>query len=135
LLTATRRFPSRVIATPFPDRLRLSGTLELAGLDLSVDERRVEAIVRGMERVLHGLGSRPRLETWRGLRPCTPDGLPVIGHVPEADNLVLASGHAMMGLTLAPATGRLVAGLVTGAPAQAELAPFRPDRFRAVLGL
>ena len=126
---------SRVIATPLPGRLRLSGTLELAGLDLSVDERRVEAIVRGMERALPGLGSRPRLETWRGLRPCTPDGLPVIGRAPEAENLVLATGHAMMGLTLAPATARLVAGLVAGVPALDELAPFRPERFRAILGL
>jgi D-amino-acid dehydrogenase len=124
----------RVIATPFPGRLRLSGTLELAGLDLSVDERRVEAVVRGVERVLRGLAARPRLETWRGLRPCTPDGLPVIGPASEAQNLVLATGHAMMGLTLAPATGRLVAGLVTGAPASDELAAFRPDRFRAFLG-
>jgi D-amino-acid dehydrogenase len=64
------------VATPLPGRLRLSGTLELAGLDLSISQRRVEAIRRGGERWFRGLAGRPALETWAGLRPCLPDVSP-----------------------------------------------------------
>ena len=62
-----------------PDRLRLSGTLELAGLDLSISQSRVDTIRRGGDRWFRGLAGRPVLETWAGLRPCLPDGLPAIG--------------------------------------------------------
>jgi D-amino-acid dehydrogenase len=121
---------ARVIATPLSDRLRLSGTFELAGLDLSINVRRVEAIRRAARRLLLGQGSRRVLEVWSGLRPCTPDGLPVIGVPAGLDGLVVATGHAMKGLALAPVTGRLVAELVAGEPPSHDLAPFRPDRFR-----
>jgi D-amino-acid dehydrogenase len=73
------------------------------------------------------------LEVWAGLRPCTPDGLPVIGRPPGVEGLVLATGHAMKGLALAPITARLVAELVTGESPSHDLAPVRPDRFRALL--
>lgn len=124
---------ARAIATPLPGRLRLSGTLELAGLDLRIDERRVEAMRRALARVLRGQAGRRVLDVWAGLRPCTPDGLPVIGYAPGLDGLVLATGHAMKGLALSPITGRLVAQLVTGETPDHDLAPFRPDRFRPLL--
>jgi len=114
------------IATPLPGRLRLSGTLELAGLDLSISQPRVDAIRRGGDRWFHGLAGRPVLETWAGLRPCLPDGLPAIGRLGRA---VVATGHAMKGVSLAPITGRLVAQLVAGEPRDVELAPFDPARF------
>ncbi len=114
------------IATPLADRLRLSGTLELAGLDLSIDERRVAAIRRGGERWFRGLAGRRVLETWAGLRPCLPDGLPAIGRL---GRVVVATGHAVKGISLAPLTGRLVAELVAGEEPSHDLAPFRPDRF------
>ncbi len=123
---------SRVIATPLAGRLRLAGTLELAGLDLSVDQRRVDAIVRAGSSGLSGLSGRRRLEIWRGLRPCSPDGLPIVGRT-EVENVVLATGHGMMGLTLAPVTARLVGEIVTGAAPSHELEPLRPDRFRPLL--
>ncbi len=125
---------TRVIATPLPGRLRLAGTLELAGLDLSVDRRRVDAIVRAGQRGLRGLAGRRVLEVWRGLRPCTPDGLPIVGRAPAYENLTLATGHAMMGLTLAPVTGLLVAELLTGGEPSHDLYPLRPERFQPVLG-
>ena len=121
---------SRVIATPLEGRLRLAGTLELAGLDLSISGKRVEAIRRAGARVLRGQEGRQTLEVWSGLRPCTPDGLPVIGRPAGIDGLVLATGHAMKGLSLAPVTGRLVAEVVTGEPPSHDLAPFSPNRFR-----
>ena len=114
------------IATPLPDRLRLSGTLELAGLDLSISERRVETIRAGGERWFRGLRRRPVLETWAGLRPCLPDGLPAIGRL---GRVVVATGHAMKGVSLAPVTGRLVAQLVAGEQPEHDLVPLRPDRF------
>jgi len=74
------------------------------------------------------------LQVWRGLRPCTPDGLPIVGRPAGLANVVLATGHAMMGLTLAPVTGRLVAELMSGEPPSHELRPLSPDRFRPLLG-
>jgi D-amino-acid dehydrogenase len=67
------------------------------------------------------------------LRPCTPDGLPVIGRPARAPGLILATGHAMKGISLAPVTGRLVSELVAGEPPSHDLAPFSPDRFRPLL--
>ncbi|HZQ65646.1 MAG TPA: FAD-dependent oxidoreductase [Gaiellaceae bacterium] len=114
------------IATPLPDRLRLSGTLELAGLDLTVSPRRVDAIRSGAERWFRGLASRRQVETWAGLRPCLPDGLPAIGRLGRA---VVATGHAMKGVSLAPVTGRLVAQLIAGETPSVDPAPFDPARF------
>jgi D-amino-acid dehydrogenase len=125
---------SRVIATPLPGRLRLAGTLELAGLDESVNRVRVEAIVKAARKGIAGLEGRRVLEVWRGLRPCTPDGLPLVGRTETPDNLVLASGHAMMGLTLAPVTGRLVGEIVAGDEPSHDLRPLRPGRFQPLLG-
>jgi D-amino-acid dehydrogenase len=114
------------IATPLPDRLRLSGTLELAGLDLSVSQSRVDTIRRGGDRWFRGLAGRPVLETWAGLRPCLPDGLPAIGRLGRT---IVATGHAMKGVSLAPITGRLVAQLVSGEEPEVDLAPYDPARF------
>jgi D-amino-acid dehydrogenase len=124
---------TRVILTPLAGRLRLAGTLELSGLDLSVDRRRVQAIVAAAERGMEGVRGRRRLETWRGIRPCSPDGLPIVGRPDGSRNLVLATGHGMMGLTLAPITGRLVAELVGGGPTSVPAEPLSPDRFRSLL--
>jgi D-amino-acid dehydrogenase len=120
---------ARVIATPLPGRLRIAGTLELSGLDLGVDRVRLEAILRASHRVLRLRGHRV-IEIWRGLRPCAPDGLPIIGRPPGHDTVVLATGHAMMGLTLAPVTGRLVAEIVSGETPSHDVTALRPDRFR-----
>jgi D-amino-acid dehydrogenase len=126
---------SWAIATPLPGRLRLAGTLELAGLDLTIDRLRAEAVRQGGERGLRGLEGRRVMDVWAGLRPCTPDGLPVIGTPEEVPGMVLATGHAMKGLSLAPATARLVGELVAGEPPSHDLTPFRPDRFRPLLPL
>jgi D-amino-acid dehydrogenase len=125
---------AHVIATPLPDRLRLSGTLELAGLDTSISRVRVDAIRRAAARLLAIDDDRPELETWAGLRPCTPDGLPVIGRPFGVEPLVLATGHARKGLSLSPITGKLVAELIAGDPPSIDLAPLSPDRFRPFLG-
>jgi D-amino-acid dehydrogenase len=120
---------ARVIATPMPGLLRLAGTLELVGFDLSVDRRRVEAIERAGLRRVRGLEGRRVTEVWRGLRPCAPDGLPIIGRPAAYENLVIATAHAALGFTLAPITGRVVAELVTGATPSYDLTLLDPDRF------
>lgn len=121
---------SRVVITPLDGRLRLAGTLELTGTERGVDARRVDAIIAAARRAMPRFGSRRILDVWRGLRPCTPDGLPVIGRVPDLENAVLATGHGMWGLQLAPVTGRLVSAIVAGDEPEHDLHPLRPDRFR-----
>ena len=125
---------SHVALTPLPGRMRIAGTLELAGLDDSVDHVRVNAIVRAAQQALPGLAGRPVTHVWRGLRPCTPDGLPIIGRSAALENLVIAAGHGMWGMQTAPVTGRLVSQAVLGEQPDFDLSPFRPDRFRPVFG-
>jgi D-amino-acid dehydrogenase len=120
---------ARVVATPLQGRLRLAGTLELAGMDLSIDLRRVNAIQTNSGKYLQGLEQAKILQIWRGLRPCTPDGLPVISRVKHIDNLIVATGHAMLGMSLGPITGRLTSQLVLGENLEMDLLPLRLDRF------
>ncbi len=122
---------ARVTATPLDGRLRLTGALELSGLDLRVDPIRVDAIGRAGQRVLRLATDRPA-RVWRGLRPCAPDGLPIIGRADAIENLFLATGHAMLGIALAPVTGEIVADLVIGRASRHDIAPFAPSRFRRV---
>jgi D-amino-acid dehydrogenase len=123
---------ARVTATPLGGRLRLTGALELSGLDLRVDPVRLEAIGRAARRVLRLPSSTRPARVWRGLRPCAPDGLPIVGAADGIDNLYLATGHAMLGIALAPVTGEIVADLVTGATPRHDIERFAPSRFRRV---
>lgn len=122
---------ARIAVTPFAGSLRFAGTMELAGLDLAISQRRVQAMLDAIPDYYpdfdtSGLQSA---EVWSGLRPCTPDGLPFIGRFKKYRNLIAATGHAMLGISLAPVTGRLVADIVTGSPAGCVLSPLRVDRF------
>jgi D-amino-acid dehydrogenase len=120
---------SRVAVTPFEDRLRLAGTLQLSGLDMSVDKRRVEAIWAAAQRQIAPDALGERREVWRGLRPCAPDGLPIVGRHAKRPDVIVATGHAQLGLTLAPVTGRLVTELLSGDAERPELAVLSPARF------
>ncbi len=120
---------ARVIATPFSDRLRLAGTLQLTGLDMTLDRVRVNATLRAGIRTLRAVEPGRVRGVWRGIRPCTPDGLPIIGRSDRVANVVFATGHAMKGLHLAPETGRLVAEVITEPGTSGNLVPFSPDRF------
>ncbi|MGH7418943.1 MAG: NAD(P)/FAD-dependent oxidoreductase, partial [Candidatus Rokuibacteriota bacterium] len=120
---------SRVAVTPLDDALRFAGTLELAGLDLSINRRRVAAIRRAVPHYLFEERYTVR-EIWRGLRPCSPDGLPYLGRSARHDNLIVATGHAMIGVSLGPVTGALVAQLAAGEAPKLDLGLLRPERFR-----
>ena len=119
----------RVGVTPRESSVRLAGTLELAGLDESISERRVDAIVRGAAAYLDLPEQCDVIETWRGLRPCTPDGIPIIGRADQWENVLVAAGHAMLGLTMSMGTGRLVTDLITKQDPIIDPHPFRVGRF------
>lgn len=126
---------ARVVATPFGSRLRLSGTLELTGLDTRVDPNRLEALERAARRTLVLPPNAQIVQVWRGLRPCAPDGLPIIGPADGIANLFLATAHAMLGITLAPVTGEIVANLINGEQPRYNIEPFEPSRFRRLRDL
>jgi D-amino-acid dehydrogenase len=119
----------RVVITPLDGVVRFAGTMELSGVNHDVSRRRVDAIGTAVGRALPSLASRPPVHVWRGLRPCTPDGLPVIGRPPGIENATLAAGHGMWGLQLAPVTAELVARVISGDDA-ADLVPLRAGRFQ-----
>jgi D-amino-acid dehydrogenase len=121
---------ARVIATPYSNRLRLAGTLQLTGLSMRMDRVRVRATLESGMRTLRGIAASRITEVWRGIRPCTPDGLPILGRSERLENVVFATGHAMKGLHLAPETGRVIAQVVLGDRPTRDLTPFSPDRFR-----
>jgi D-amino-acid dehydrogenase len=120
---------ARVVVNPLEGALRLAGTLEMAGMDFSFNSRRVNAIRRSSSAYLPGLEEAKVIEIWRGLRPCTPDGLPIISRLNDFSNLIIAAGHAMLGMSLGPITGKLVAQLVAGEQTDVDLVPLRADRF------
>ena len=120
---------AHVVLTPLEDKLRLGSTLELSGWDMRVRPRRVAYLREGGRRAIGLPADGPVRQLWRGPRPVTPDGLPAIGRVPGRDRVILAAGHCMLGLSLGPVTGRLVAELAAGAPPSIDLAPLSPARW------
>ena len=122
---------ARVAVTPMGGSLRFGGTMEIAGLNEDITERRVRGIVKAAVRYFPAYepGDFEGIRPWRGLRPCSPDGLPYLGHSRRVANLVVATGHAMMGLSLGPITGRLVAELLAGDRPSFDLSRVSPDRY------
>ena len=121
---------AKVAVTPLIGRLRLAGTMEFAGWDLDVNEARVAAIRRAPRRYFtHWSDSAPSETAWAGARPMTPDGLPIIGALPRTSNGYVATGHGMLGVTLGPATGALIAEAIAGQFQPPQLAPFTAERF------
>jgi D-amino-acid dehydrogenase len=119
----------KVAVNPHADALRISGTLELVRNDFSINPRRVDVILRGAKAML-AIGDPPVVkELWRGLRPCAPDGMPLIGRARGRGDVWLATGHQMTGLKTAPGTGVLLAQLMSGEPPQFDPGPFRADRY------
>ncbi len=116
--------------TPLQDGLRVTGMLELCGPDTSVQPKRLQGIMDQARRCLPELGPTQRQLIWRGFRPCTPDGLPLVGRLRRWPNLWIATGHVNLGLTLGPATGRLLADMLAGTSSLSAAAALSPERFR-----
>ena len=121
---------AKVAATPMGNKLRFGGTLELAGLDLSVNLPRVRAILRAAQAHLVGMEELDLHEIWRGLRPLTPDGLPFIGRTRKLNNLLLATGHATIGISLGPITGKLISEVAAQEAVSQDLSRLEPERFQ-----
>lgn len=130
LRSATNLCDAKVALTPFSDRLRMAGTMEFGGLDEEVNTIRVQAISRAPGTYLRDWLPPDGVPPARaGIRPMTPDGLPVIGRLRDLDNAFVTSGHGMLGVTLAAGSAQAVTDLVIHDKSSDVLAPFDPCRF------
>ena len=122
---------ARVAVTPMGNKLRLAGTMEFAGKDVSVNRKRVEGYLKSVAQYIPDIsyGILKDKTVWAGLRPCSPDGLPYIGRFNRYPNLIAATGHAMMGLSLGPVTGLIVTDLVNNKMPSIPVRRLHPDRF------
>lgn len=120
---------SKVAVTPMGSHLRYAGTLELNGYDLSINPRRLGALRKAGETYLHKIDGEAEPEIWAGLRPVSPDGLPYIGRSARVSNLVIATGHAMLGVGMGPFTGQLAAEVLQGENPSFDLTAFNVERF------
>jgi D-amino-acid dehydrogenase len=119
----------KVVATPYADRLRLCGTMDLGDESAEIHAHRAEAVVAAARQGLPGLDTSNPLQVWAGQRPCTADGIPVIGPSETVPGLGVAAGHGMWGLVLAPATGAAIARGICGEAVAPGMEAFSPDRF------
>lgn len=121
----------KTTVTPMGKMLRIGGALELAGMDLSIDARRVNAMIVAAKQFLPSINfdNLPLIRTWAGLRPTLPDGLPLLGRPKTFNNLTLATGHSMIGISTGPASGMIVAQTVLGERPFMDIRMFDPDRY------
>jgi D-amino-acid dehydrogenase len=120
---------SYVFCTPFAGHLRLAGTLEFSGFNSDLRHERLEQLSRAAELYYRDVDLPAPASEWVGQRPCLPDGLPALGWVGAHPGLAIATGHAMMGLTLGPVTGLLMAQILLGDEPELDIDMLRPDRF------
>ncbi len=122
---------AKVAMTPLGQQLRIGGTLEISNMSSQINRHRVEGILEAVPRYFPEIQpTMPQTQNiWHGFRPCTPDGLPYMGPVQSFQNVTIATGHAMMGLSLGPATGQLVAATILGEQPEIDLRHFDPHRF------
>jgi D-amino-acid dehydrogenase len=119
----------RVGVTPMPSGYRLGSTMEFAGYDGTLNRKRLELLRRAARHYLYEPEAEPVTEEWWGWRPMVADGKPIIGAPPALDNVLIAAGHGMLGLSMAPATGKLVAEMLTGETPHVNPVPYAATRF------
>ncbi|GHH98866.1 NAD(P)/FAD-dependent oxidoreductase [Neobacillus kokaensis] len=121
---------SRAGVSPFNGAIRIGGTMELSGINTHLDKNRIQGIRQSVSKYLtEELHGDSEME-WTGMRPMTPDGLPVLGKVPQWDNAFVATGHGMVGIAMAPATGRIMADLICSGETEFDIECFSPSRFQ-----
>ena len=118
-----------VVATPWASGYRLGGTMEFSGLNTRIITRRIQALKTVARRYLEEPIGNPIREEWVGMRPMVYDDLPLIGCVPGRQNLIAATGHGMMGLSMATGTGKIIADIVIGRKPSIDISPFSLNRF------
>ena len=111
--------------------LRFGGTMEIAGLNEDINPVRVQGIIKAVPKYFPKFTPEDfaGIQPWRGLRPCSPDGLPYLGRTAKFSNLILATGHTMMGMSLSPITGQIVGEIVSGEKPAFDLGLLSPDRY------
>ncbi len=119
----------KIAVTPMGDKLRFTSTLELAGYDPSINQRRLAAIRRDSREYLPGMEELEETAVWSGYRPATPDDLPIIGRSAAFENLILATGHGTLGMTHGLITGKLVSQIIGDERPSIDLTPLRAERF------
>lgn len=122
---------AKVAVTPMGNQLRFAGTMEIGSQTTKVSAPKLQGMLASIPGFFPQLSERhfEGLSVWTGLRPCSPDGLPYIGRSQQYPNLLMATGHAMMGISLAPITGKLIAEVLSESSPSLCLEPFSPDRF------
>jgi D-amino-acid dehydrogenase len=120
---------SLVFCTPMDGFVRLAGTIEFSGLNQEIRRPRLEQLTNSSSRYLRTIGDAAVRSEWCGLRPCLPDGLPAVGPLSPYTGLFIATGHAMMGLTLGPVTGSLIAECVLDGSPSIDITALCPGRF------
>jgi D-amino-acid dehydrogenase len=120
--------------TPFDGFMRIGGTMEFSGLNRDIDQRRVDAIIRGAKTCFQPWADPNVSKVWSGPRPLTPDGLPVIDAIPGFSNAYVSTGHAMQGVSLAASSGNLLAQFIASGRRPALIEPFGADRFGTSIG-
>ncbi len=128
-------YEKNIVATPWKTGYRLGGTMEFSGFNDALNKKRLSGLISGAKEYLNTPMEHPDLrqradpEQWTGLRPMTYDDLPIIDRSPLQDNLFIATGHGMLGLTLATGTGKAICDMICNNNTQINLAPFSMDRF------
>ncbi len=122
---------AKVAMTPMGNDLRIGGTLEISNLSTRINKKRMKGILESVPNYYPKL--KPSIPEehliWHGFRPCSPDGLPYIGKSRKFENLIISTGHAMMGLSLGPATGKVIAEIITNKEVSTDIRLFDPHRF------
>jgi len=124
----------RCAMTPWGHQLRIGGTMELSGINENIVAKRMQGIYNSVKQFYPGLkiDPPPPEKIWSGLRPVTPDGLPYIGRTNKYENVVIAGGHAMLGVSLAPGTGKLVSEIIDRKKTGIDVNAFDVERFRSI---
>jgi D-amino-acid dehydrogenase len=122
---------ARVAISPMCERMRYGGTMEVGSPDNKINMNRVKGIVESISQYLpdFNLNVPDTNDIWYGLRPCSPDGLPYVGRSSKFENLLIAGGHCMMGMSLGPATGKSIADLANNKKTHVDIRAFEPSRF------
>ncbi len=118
-----------VFCTPMDGFVRFAGTLEFSGINEHIRRPRLEQLTSAAGHYFDGLGPAEAVSEWCGLRPCLSDGLPALGPIPGCEGAFVATGHAMLGLTLGPVTGKLVAEYILDGAPSLEASALLPGRF------
>ncbi len=127
--TACELSEASVFCTPMGDFVRFAGTMEFSGLNRVMRTPRLNQLTNAARRCFPGLGSDGPKSEWCGLRPMASDGMPIIGSIPDIKGLSVATGHGMLGLTLGPVTGQMIAREILDAD-EPQLKQLSPSRFR-----